>query len=96
MTLAKVVGTVVSSVKGDTLKDPRYLLIEPCSETWEGSGSHVVALDLVSAKIGDMVMYCQGSSCRWTFETDNQPIDTLIAGIIDRIDSEDRSIYVQG
>ena len=95
MNLAKVVGTVVASVHRDTIDDPRFLLIEPCGETGEGGGAAIVALDLVSARIGDMVMYCQGSSCRWTFETDNQPVDTLIAGIIDRIDCGDRTVYAQ-
>lgn len=93
MNLARVIGTVVGSTRGDSIPDSRFLLIECSDETGKGTGECLVALDLVEARQGDMVMFAQGSSCRWTFETDDQPIDTLIVGIIDSIDSADTSIY---
>ncbi len=95
MTLGNVAGTVTVSVRGDTMKDPRFLLVELCDETGNGSGTYLTGADLVSARTGDMVMISQGSSCRWTFETENQPVDALIVGIIDRIDQGEKNLYRQ-
>ncbi len=96
MTLAKVAGTVVSSVRGDTLSDPRCLVIELCREDGECLGEYLIALDLVGAGEGEMVMVSQGSSCRWTRETEGQPVDALIVGIIDRIDCGEETVYRSG
>jgi len=93
MNLAKVTGTVVGTSRGDSIPDARYLLLECADETGTGTGEYLVALDLVESRRGDLVMFSQGSSCRWTFETEDQPIDTLIVGIIDSIDSAGSSCY---
>lgn len=95
MTLGKVAGTVTVSVRGDSMDGPRFLLVEFCDERGAGTGSYVTAADLVSSRTGDMVMVSQGSSCRWTFETEGQPVDAVIVGIIDRIDQGERNLYRQ-
>ncbi|MFP4430375.1 MAG: EutN/CcmL family microcompartment protein [Spirochaetota bacterium] len=86
MTLGRVVGTVVATTRGDTLAEPRFLLVEPCDEAGSVVGDAVVALDLVGAGPGEVVIFAKGSSCRWTHETDDEPVDVLIMGIIDSID----------
>ena len=93
MNVAVVCGTAVCTVRGDTLPDARFLLIERARPDGTLTGDYLVALDAVGSRSGDLVMYAQGSSCRWTFETEDQPIDTLIVGIIDAIDGDQGSIY---
>ena len=93
MNLAVVCGTAVGTVRGDTMKDARFLLIESAGPDGHGTGDYLVALDAVGARSGDMVMYSQGSSCRWTFDTEDQPVDTLITGIIDAIDDARHRVY---
>jgi microcompartment protein CcmK/EutM len=93
MILAKVSGTVVPSVHSVGIDGARFLLIESCSPEGRGFGDYLAALDLVDARTGDIVLVAQGSSCRWTFETDDKPVDALIVGIIDAVDSGNRRLY---
>lgn len=93
MTLARVRGTVVSTRRADGVSGARYLLVEECSQGGEGSGSYLVALDRVSAGRGEMVLVAQGSSCRWTRETEERPIEAMIIAIVDQIDEEGRLVY---
>lgn len=93
MNLARVAGTVVSAKMSETLSAGRYLLIEDCDERATGRGEFLVALDLTGAERGQLVLYAQGSSCRWTKETEDRPIDTLIVAIVDIIDTDGNTAY---
>ncbi len=93
MVLAKVVGTVTSSVKADNMVGSRYLLVDMCDQSGKGSGNIQIALDMVSAGYGEMVMICTGSAARQTKMSMNMPVNAVIAGIIDIIDVGDRVVY---
>jgi microcompartment protein CcmK/EutM len=86
MTLARVVGTVVATLRADAVPGARFLLVEECTQKGEGKGELLVALDAVGADRGHVVLVAQGSSCRWTRLTDDRPIDALVIGIVDQID----------
>ena len=47
------------------------------------AGKRLVAVDVISAGIGDRVLVTLGSSARKMFEDDNIPVDAAIIGIID-------------
>ena len=87
MMLARVRGTVVATRRADGIGGARYLLVEDCGPDGEGRGEYLVALDMIDAERGQLVMLAQGSSCRWTFRTEDQPMDTLAIGVVDQIDS---------
>ena len=55
-----------------------------------------MALDLVGADRGQLVLTTQGSSCRWTRETEDRPMDTLVVGIVDTIDEDGVVSYPVG
>ncbi|OFX58472.1 MAG: ethanolamine utilization protein EutN [Bacteroidetes bacterium GWA2_30_7] len=93
MILAKVVGTVVSTVKNDGISGASYLLIEKCNQSGDRKGDFIVALDLVGAGNNEMVIVAEGSSARETSQTVNKPLDALIVGIIDLIDENDKIVY---
>lgn len=86
MTLARVRGTVVPAQRADGVKEPRFLLVEDCDQSGAGRGDYLVALDLVGADRGQLVLLAQGSSCRWTYSTDEKPMDCLVVAIVDSID----------
>jgi microcompartment protein CcmK/EutM len=86
MNLARVVGTVTATRRADKVEGARWLLVEDANQRGEGTGEYLVALDLVGADRGQLVMTTQGSSCRWHVVSDDRPIDTLVVGIIDVID----------
>ncbi len=88
-----VVGTVVSTRRADGVDAPRYLFVDPCDQHGKRKNSALVALDMIGARHGDMVLLCQGSPCRQTPVTDNKPFDALIAAIVDMIDQENTVVY---
>ena len=86
MNLARVAGTVVATKRSDGVAGARWLLVEDADQEGGGKGEYLVALDLVGADRGELVLTVQGSSCRWTRETEDRPMDTLVVGIVDTID----------
>ena len=46
----------------------------------------VVAVDSVGAGIGEMVLFCQGSSARLAPNLKECPVDAVIIGIVDTVD----------
>ncbi len=50
----------------DGVAGARFLLVEDCDQRGAGRGEYLVALDLVGADRGQLVLLAQGSSCRWT------------------------------
>ena len=93
MILGKVVGTVVSNRRADRIDAVRYLLIEQCNQQGIGKHDFLVALDLIGANYGEVVILCQGSAARQTPVTDDRPIDAVIVGIIDLIDEKGKVVY---
>ena len=95
MTLARVRGTVVATARSDGVADARFLLVEDCDQRGAGRGEYLVALDLVGADRGQLVLLTQGSSCRWTYETDDKPMDTLVVAIVDSMDQGGVDVWKQ-
>ena len=93
MNVARVRGTVVASRRSDGIDDARYLLVEDCAPDGRGRGDWIVALDLVGADRGQLVLCSQGSPCRQTAETDGRPMDALVVAIVDSIDSSGVYLY---
>jgi ethanolamine utilization protein EutN len=86
MNLARVRGTVVATRREDKVEGARWLLVEECDQRGAGRGEYLVALDMVGADRGHLVLLTQGSSCRWTSRTEDRPMDTLVVAIVDQID----------
>ncbi len=93
MTLARVRGTVVASARADGVAGARFLLVEDCDQRGAGRNEHLVALDLVGADRGQLVLLAQGSSCRWDHRTEDRPIDTVVLGIVDQIDERGHIVF---
>jgi microcompartment protein CcmK/EutM len=93
MILGKVAGTVVGRRRADGLDAPTYLLIEQCDQHGNGQQDWLVALDLIGAGAGEVVLLCQGSAARQTTVTDNRPLDAIVVGIVELIDEHDTVVY---
>ncbi len=96
MTMARVRGTVVATRRSDGIAGAKWLLVEDCDHHGAGRGEYLVALDMVGAERGQLVLLTQGSSCRWTYRTDDRPMDTLVVAIVDEIDQGGTVVYAQG
>lgn len=86
MMLARIAGTVVADRRAETLGSSRCLLVEECDESGAGRGAYLVAVDLVGANRGELVLLAQGSSCRWHAACEDRPVDTVILAIVETVD----------
>ena len=90
MYLARVVGDVVSTHKNDRLVGKKLLLVKKLTlEDKFDDSIEVIALDVVSAGVGDKVLVVQeGSSARAIFGDPKIPVQAVIVGVVDRVDIE--------
>ena len=95
MNLARVRGTVVATRRSDKVDGAIWLLVEQCDQHGAGKDEYLVALDMVGADRGQLVLLTLGSSCRWTYRTDDRPVDTLVVAIVDEIDERGSIVYEQ-
>jgi len=93
MVLGKVIGTLVASRKEPTLDGCKLLLVRACDVDGNLTGGIVVAIDAVGAGVGEVVLYCSGSSARQTQVTKDRPIDATIMAIVDAVTVGDDSRY---
>ena len=94
MILAVVKGNVVSTNKTEKLQGGKLLIVEEWNvDTKKASGQPRVALDLVGAGEGELVMCVCGSSARQTEETDKRPVDMAIIGIVDQAEMNGVTCY---
>lgn len=95
MIFAKVVGNVVATQKNENLVGKKLMLILPLDTKGNPIGTEIVAVDAVGAGIGDLVIaIAEGRSAREVAKSKNPltPIDTVIAGIVDVMETEDGKI----
>ena len=85
MVLGKVIGTLVATRKEPALEGLKLLVVRACDVDGKPTGSIAVAVDAVGAGLGEVVLYCAGSSARQTTVTQNRPVDATIMAIVDSI-----------
>jgi ethanolamine utilization protein EutN len=85
MLIAKVVGSAVASVKLDALKSSKLLVVRPADGHGIVTGAPFLALDLVGAGAGELVVISQGSSARMAAGGNTTPVDAAIVGILDSL-----------
>lgn len=99
MFLAKVEGSVVSTKKDASMSGRKLLLLRPQLVDDKDPGKFrpgvntIVAVDSVGAGIGEMVLFCQGSSARLAPNLKDTPVDAVIIGIVDVVDVLGKQIY---
>jgi microcompartment protein CcmK/EutM len=93
MQLGRVVGAVVSTRKSENIQGLKLLLVQQLSHGGSALKNYVVAVDVVQAGTGDVVLYSEGSSCRQTAPTDKRPVDGVVMAIVDTWEIEGKEIY---
>ena len=84
MMLAKVIGTVVCTVKYPTLEGRKLLLLQPVNKDGVPRGKTLVGIDAVGAGVGETVYWCRGREAALAF--DHEVVsDASIVGIVDEI-----------
>ena len=83
MQLARVIGTVVSTVKNGALEGRKFLLVQTLDADMKAKGQPQIALDAVGAGVGELVFWCRGKEASFPFKRDETPTDCTIVGIVD-------------
>lgn len=90
MVIAKVVGTVVSTVKNPAYHGYKLLVVQPMHLANQSQDNTFLALDTVDAGVGDTVLVMrEGSGARQVTQIKDAPIISMIVGILDSIQLED-------
>lgn len=99
MFLAKVEGSVVATKKDAAMSGRKLLVLRPMlvddkdPTKFRPGANTIVAVDTVGAGLGEMVMFCQGSSARLAPGLKEAPVDAVIIGIVDTVDVLGKVIY---
>ncbi len=93
MHIAKVVGAAVSTVKDPRLEGAKLLLVSETDQTGKVLGRPYIALDLVGAGEGELVIVVAGSSARVAAGDVSTPIDAAIVGILDSLRHEGKLTF---
>ena len=83
MILARVIGTVVATLKDPGLHATTLLVIQPLRSDGSPSGKPLVAVDSVGAGAGEHVFYVRGREAALPFLPNQVPTDAAIVGIVD-------------
>jgi microcompartment protein CcmK/EutM len=91
MLIAKVIGPVVATEKHKCYASRKMLVVQPLDpHKLEPQGKSLVAFDAALAGVGDIVLLCkEGNAARQIFQDSSAPVNSVIVGIIDRVDIEE-------
>jgi ethanolamine utilization protein EutN len=85
--LARVVGTVVSTIKAPIFEDRALLLVDLLEPDGRPAGGYMIAVDTVGAGAGETVLVLdEGTSARQIVGAANGPLRTVIVGIVDAVE----------
>lgn len=93
MELARVEGTVVSTVKADKLVGYKLLLVNLLGPDTKPTDNYLVAVDNVGAGAGEVVIVVRGSSARQTRGLADVPTDTSIVAIVDSVELKGKVVF---
>lgn len=90
MKIAKVAGTVVSTINSPQLDGRTLLLCNYIDPTGEPTDAYTIAVDTVGAGAGETVLILdEGNSARQILGAPEAPIRAVVAGIVDQVSVSD-------
>jgi len=93
MIIARVIGTTISTIKDPKVRGSKLLILQGTDETGAVIGKSYVAVDLVDAGVGDLVLTGHGSSARQTFLTKDCPVDAVVMAVIDHLEVDGEVVF---
>jgi ethanolamine utilization protein EutN len=86
MMICKVTGSIVSTHKNKELRGHKIMIVQPVDLDQKPSGPDLLAIDEVSAGVGDLVLVMkEGGGARIILKNKKIPIQAVIVGVIDGI-----------
>jgi microcompartment protein CcmK/EutM len=85
MRLARIIGTVVATVKDDSIVGKKILILKHLDSSRRPFGAPFLALDSVGAGVGEDIFYVRAKEASFPFLPTEVPTDATIVGIVDRV-----------
>lgn len=96
MKIARVIGSTISTIKDEKVRGRKLLIVRQSDARGQKKvGSPFVAVDLVDAGEGDLVLIGEGSSARQTYLTKDCPVDAVIIGVLDSLHVDGAAYYLK-
>lgn len=87
MKLARVAGTVVSTINAPIFDHQRLLFCDYLDPDGSATGGYVIAVDVVDAGPGEMVLILdEGTGARQIAGVTQGPIRAMVVGIVDEVE----------
>jgi len=91
--LARVTGSVVSTVKEPKLNGSKLLIVNVLKMDGTPTSSSLVAIDSVGAGYGEVVILVRGSSARQARNMESVPTDAAIIAIVDALEVGGKMLF---
>lgn len=89
MIIAKVVGTVVSTIKHSAYQGYKLQVVQPMHFSGQSPDNVFLALDNAQAGVGDTVLVMrEGNGAREITQIKDAPIISMIIAVLDSVDIE--------
>ncbi len=85
MNLGRVIGTVISTRKVESLDGVKLLIVQPLDENLKDRGEPVVACDTQQAGPGQIVTFIGGREASLPLPDPFNPSDATITSIVDEV-----------
>ena len=88
MTIGRVVGSLVSTIKHRAYASTKILLVQPVDLGGKPEGAEMVCVDTVGAGAGELVLVCkEGAAARQVLKKEYAPVRSLVIGIVDSVET---------
>ena len=89
MILARITGSVVSTIHHPVVEGQKLLVAERLDPTGHPTGGYIIALDAIGAGQGETVLILdEGSGARQILDDSNAPVRSIVVGIVDAVELE--------
>ena len=89
MILARITGSVVSTIHHPIVNGRKLLLAERLDASGRSTGGYVIAFDAIGAGQGEIVLILdEGNGARQILDDSKAPVRSVVVGIVDAIDLE--------
>jgi ethanolamine utilization protein EutN len=85
MFLGRVIGSVWSTMKNESLTGQRFLIVQPVTPELKDTGRRLVCTDWTGAGAGELIYWARAREASFAFLPDNVVTDGTIVGIVDEV-----------
>ncbi len=87
MKIARVAGTVVSTISSPVFDGQRLLLCDLIDPSGTETGGYVIAVDVVDAGVGETVLILdEGTGARQILDQVVAPVRAVVVGVVDLVE----------